>query len=74
MLTNYYYECHCQGVENNTVKQHKDERLLADGQTVGFVFEDGELVSVHLSKRRLTPDAVEELYFRTLEVEAPEND
>lgn len=46
-----------------------DIRLMADGQDVSFIVEDGAITSVHLSKKRLTPEAIEELAIRVREAE-----
>ena len=35
-----------------------DIRLMADGQDVSFIVEDGAITSVHLSKKRLTPEEI----------------
>lgn len=47
----------------------RDFRLMADGQRVAAVVEDGMVVSVHLERRRLSAEAVEELAARVRDAE-----
>lgn len=53
----------------STERMVYDIRLMADGQAVSFIVEDGAITAVHLSKKRLTPEAIEELAIRVREAE-----